>query len=54
MQPVLTQGLPTMGTVRMFPQALAHGPFNYNGLDIPNLFMEQTITHVEILIKYHN
>jgi len=46
MSPILGCGLPAAGVVRSFPHALAHGPLTYDGLDLPNLHMEQTITHI--------
>jgi len=48
---ILNQGLSSVGVVQTFPCALAHGPLNYNGLNIPNLFMEQMTAHVETLVK---
>jgi len=52
MRPILQQGLLAMGVVCTFPRALAHRPFlSYQGLNIPNSFTEQTITHIETLLK---
>jgi len=41
MHPILQQGLPSM-VVCTFPWALIHGTLDHQGLNIPNLFMEQT------------
>jgi len=48
--PLLQQGLPKAGVIRTFPRALAHGPLEYGGLDIPNLFTEQIIAHVSTIL----
>jgi len=50
--PLLQQGLPKAGVIRTFPRALAHGPLEYGGLDIPNLFTEQIIAHISTLLRY--
>jgi len=52
MTPILQQGLPKAGIVRTFPQALVHGPVDYGGLDIPNLFTEQMLAHVTTILRY--
>jgi len=54
MSPILTQGLPSAGFVRTFPYALAHGPLKLCGINIPNLFTEQTLTHIQTLLKFSN
>jgi len=41
-----------MGINRNFPQAVAHGPPAYQGLNLPNLFTEQLIQHIQTLLKY--
>jgi len=48
----LQQGLLKAGVVRTFPRALVHGPLDYGGLDIPNLFTEQMIVHVMTILRY--
>ena len=50
--PLLQQGLPKAGVIRTFPRALAHGPLEYGGLDIPNLYTEQLIAHVTTILRY--
>ncbi len=52
LKPVLNQGLPVMGINQNFPRVVAHGPLAYQGLNFPNLFMEQLILHIRTLVKY--
>jgi len=52
MSPILQQGLPKASVVCTFPQALAHSPLDYGGLDIPQLFTEQLIAHVITILHY--
>jgi len=52
LQPVLYHGLPAMGINRNMPRAVVHGPCVYQGLNIPNLFSEQMITHIQTLVKF--
>jgi len=51
-QPVLQQGLPALGINRNFPRAVAHGPVQFQGLNLPNLHTEQSIAHIMTLLKY--
>jgi len=46
MAPILKQGLPSAEIVQTYPWSLVHGPSQYTGLDIPNLYTEQTILHI--------
>jgi len=48
----LASALPAMGINRHFPQAVAYGPHSHQGLDIPNLFTEQLITHIVTLLCF--
>jgi len=41
MAPILQQGLSQAGVICTYPQALVHGPLQYGGLDIPQLYTEQ-------------
>jgi len=41
-----------MGINRNFPRVVAHSPIAYQGLNLPNLFMEQLILHICTLVKY--
>jgi len=50
MAPILQQGLPKVGVVHTFPQALAPGPLNYGGLELPHLYTEQLVTHVHTIL----
>jgi len=54
MSPILAQGLPSAGYIRTFPHALAHGPKKFCGVNIPNLYTEQTLTHIHTLLKFSN
>jgi len=35
-----------------FPWAVIHGPITYQGLNIPNLYVKQLITHILTLLQY--
>jgi len=52
MSPILMAGLPAAGLTRTFPRALVHGPWQWGGLNIPNLFTEQTTKHIHTLLKF--
>jgi len=52
MHPILSQGLPSARYIWSFPQAIVHGPWQWGGLNIPNLYMEQVITHLHTLMKF--
>ncbi len=52
MAPLLKQGLPKAGVIRTFPRALAYGPLQYGGLEIPNLYTEQIIAHITTILRY--
>jgi len=52
MCPILAQGLPATGFVRSFPRAIVHGPWQWGGLNIPNLFTEQLIAHAHTILKF--
>ncbi len=54
MSPILAQGLPSTGFVQTFPHDLAHGPLKYCGINIPNLYTEQTLAHIHTLVKFSN
>jgi len=41
-----------MGINRHFPWAIAHGPLKFQGLNLPNLYTEQLVTHVATLLWY--
>jgi len=52
MAPLLQQGLSQAGVIHTYPQALIHGPLQYGGLDIPQLYTEQIIAHVQTVLRY--
>jgi len=52
MQPILAAGLPAMGIVWMMARVVVHGPLCYQGLDLPNLYMEQCIARLQTLLQY--
>jgi len=52
LKPALAVALPAMGINRNFPRAMAHSPPSHQGLDVPNLFTEQLITHVMTLRQF--
>jgi len=52
MSAILTAGLPSAGSTRTFPRAMVHGPWQWGGLNIPSLFMEQTTKHLHTLMKF--
>jgi len=52
MQPILSAGLLAAGIVHTFPRAIIHGPWQWGGSNIPNLFTKQLITHVHTMMKY--
>ncbi len=52
MSPILTAGLPAAGLTRTFPRAIVHGPWQWGGLNIPNLFTEQIMKHVHTILKF--
>jgi len=52
MCPILAQGLPSAGYIWSFPRAIVHGPWQWGGLNIPNLYTEQVIAHLHTLLKF--
>jgi len=54
MSPILAQGLPLAGYIHTFPHALAHGPKKFCGVNVPNLYTEQTLAHIHTLLKFSN
>jgi len=49
---ILTAGLPAAGLIQTFPRAMVHGPWQWGGLNIPNLFTKQTTKHLHTLLKF--
>jgi len=54
MSPILVQGLSLAGFICTFPNALAHGPLKFCGVNMPNLFTEQTLMHIHTILKFSN
>jgi len=52
MKPILGVGLPKIGCVRSMPRAVVHSPLELSGLNIPNLYTEQAITQIVMLLRY--
>jgi len=52
MSPILMAGLPVAGLTRTFPRAVVHRPWQWGGLNIPNLFTEQMTKHIHMLLKF--
>jgi len=43
-----------VGFIRTFPHVLAYGPLKYGGLAIPNLYMEQLVEQLGVLLQYRD
>jgi len=54
MQPVLQQGLLALRVNHNFPRAVAHGPVAYQGLNLPDLYIKQMISHILTILKFGN
>jgi len=54
MLPILAQGLPSAGFAWTFPHDLAYGPLKFCGINLPNLYTEQTLAHLHMLLKFSN
>jgi len=52
MSPILTAGLPAAGLTQTFPRAIVHRPWQWGGLNISNLFMEQITKHIHTMMKF--
>jgi len=52
LHPVLYQGLLAMGVNWNMPRAVVHGPWIYQGLNIPNLCSAQMITDIQTPVKF--
>ena len=52
LRPVLLNGLPASGIARTFPRALVHAPLKYQGLSLPNLWIEQGVAHLHSVITH--
>jgi len=52
MRTVLYYGLPKAGLVHTMPHTLVHGPLWYRGFDIPNLYTEQLLSQLKMVVCY--
>ena len=52
MAPALRVGLQHSGVQENFPRKLVHGPLGYQGLEIPDIHVLQTIEHVQALLRH--
>ncbi len=52
MKLILAVGLPAMGVVWTLTRAIVHGPIQYQGLEIPNLYTKQMIACIATLLQY--
>jgi len=52
MKPALNKVLPAMGINQHFPHAVVHRPKSHQCIAIPNLFMEQLISHVTMMLRF--
>ncbi len=54
MQPVLQQGLPALRVNCNFPRVVTHGLVAYQGLNLPDLYVKQIISHILTVLKFGN
>ena len=52
LSPALLASLPASGIMRTFPRTLVHAPTAARGLNIPDLYTEQGLSHIEMLLMY--
>jgi len=52
LKPILASTLPAMGINQHFPWVVVHGPKSHQGLEIPNLLMEQVCAHIATLLQF--
>ncbi len=52
MKLILSTGLPSTSFVRSFTWAIVHGPWQWGGLNILNLYTEQLATHIHTILKF--
>jgi hypothetical protein len=51
MAPILMSGLNALGIQRYLPRAVVYAPLKYQGLAIPNLYVETGIQHITLLLQ---
>jgi hypothetical protein len=56
MAPILMSGLNALGMQRHLPRAVVYAPLKYQGLAVPNLYVETGIQHISLVLQetYHN
>jgi len=52
MAPCYRRGLPAVGIMCSFPRAILQAPYDYYGLGITNLYLEQGIQHILAILRY--
>jgi len=52
LSPALQAGLSASGVVRSFPRVLVHAPLAARGLNLPDLYLEQGISFIEMLLNH--
>ncbi len=52
LSPVLQGALPASGIVRSFPRAMVHAPIRFQGLGVPNLYLEQGLAHIFQILRH--
>jgi hypothetical protein len=51
MAPILMSGLNALGIQRHLPWAVVYAPLKYQGLAVPNLYVETGIQHMSLLLQ---
>jgi len=54
LKPLLAAGLPAMGIMQNFPQAVIHKLYTKQGMQFPNLHMEQMVQQITTLLAHYN
>ena len=51
MAPILMSRLNALGMQHFLPRAVVYAPLKYQGLAIPNLYIETSIQHITLLLQ---
>ena len=51
MAPILMSGLNALGMQRHLPRAVVYAPLKYQGLAVPNLYVETGIQHISLVLQ---
>jgi len=54
LKPLLAAGLLAMGIMQNFPWAVIHGMYTKQGMQFPNLHMEQMVQQIMTLLVHYN